>query len=72
MKVDLVGYRSFISKKGTQCLMIGIAMEDPGWKGLRVKELFVNPDCVEGLLKPGNPMQVEFDYNGRIVSVKAE
>lgn len=72
MQVHLLGYSSFMSKKGTQCLMLAIGMEDQRWKGLRVRECFVDPDNVDGILKPMSKVEVEVDFNGRIVSVMAE
>lgn len=72
MKVNLLGYSSFMSKKGDQCLMVAVGYQDPRWKGLKVHECFVNPDNVEGILKPMSEVEIETDFNGRIIRVIAE
>ena len=70
MKVTLLGFSSFISKKGNQCLVVGYGYEDSRWKGLHVEQKFVNPDCVEGLLKPGDEIIIMFDSRGFVTSVR--
>lgn len=71
MKVRLLGYSSFMSKKGSQCLVVGYAFPDGRWKGLKVEQKFVNPDVVDGILKPGEDIEVDFDSSGYIVALHA-
>lgn len=72
MKVTLLGYSSFIAKKtGKQSLVIGYGYEDPRWKGLHIEQKFVNPDVVEGILKPGCSLNIDFNSGGFVQSVEA-
>lgn len=69
MKVTLLGFSSFISKKGQQCLVVGYGYDDSRWKGLHVEQKFVNPDRVDGFLKPGDEVNIDFDSNGFVTSL---
>lgn len=72
MKVTLLGYSSFIAKKtGNQSLVIGYGYEDQRWKGLHIEQKFVNPDVVEGILKPGCTVEIDFNSGGYVVGLKA-
>lgn len=72
MKVTLLGYSAFISKKsGQQSLVIGYGYEDQRWKGLHIEQKFVNPDVVEGVLKPGGTCEIDFNSGGYVVGLKA-
>lgn len=69
MKIKLVGFSRFQSKKGTDCLIIGYAFADDRWSGLRVESCFVSPSCVSGSLVVGNEYDISFDMNGRVISL---
>lgn len=72
MKVTLLGYSSFISKKsGNQALVIGYGYEDQRWKGLHIEQKYVNPDVVSGVLKPGCTLNIDFNSGGFVQSVEA-
>lgn len=72
MKATLLGYSTFISKKsGNQSMVIGYGYEDQRWKGLHIEQKFVNPDNVEGILKPGSTIEIDFNSGGYVVGLKA-
>lgn len=69
MKVKLIGYSRFMSKKGSECLIIGFCYNDDRWNGYCVDTKFISPSSVTGQLVPGNEYVLGIDLNGRIISV---
>lgn len=71
MQVELIGYSTFVSKKsGNPCMQIAYAYQDPRWKGLKAEAKFVNPDVCEGVPKPGQKCNIDFNSAGFIVKVE--
>lgn len=70
MKVKLMGYSQFQSKEGKQCCIVGMMVRDQYWNGFKPLEKFVNPLNIGCELKPGEEYNVEFDQNGRLLSIE--
>lgn len=69
MKVSLIGFSRFQSKKGSECLIIGIAYSDPRWNGLRCDQKFVAPALVNCQLVPGSDYELSLDLSGTIIGI---
>lgn len=69
MKIKLIGYSRFMSKKGSECVILGFCFNDERWNGYRVEQKFVDPSSISCQLVPGNEYVLGLDLNGRIVSV---
>lgn len=70
MKVKLVGFSRFTSKEGRSCCIVGLIHRDNYWNGFKVLEKFVNPDNIGCELIPNGDYDVDFDPQGRIVSIE--
>lgn len=69
MRIKLIGFSMFTSKKGNQCCVIGYAWADDRWTGLRVNTSFVDPSLAGCGLVPGHEYDLSFDMSGRIVAL---